>query len=296
MTCAMTGTPDFAQRVPRIQAVFTKLAQQPISGQQMVMTVTDPRNQIEACLVRDLSSSPDRSVLGLYTSNNHRLSVLSGNPAPAVIAHESFHAYQQFSGGFSAMTNTGALYARDRVTGLLLMEATAAAYEQVVMKEISFTDAKYPRAFRHENDFHTNRTFDRAFDDSYAANANLPEAARRRVALQAGGQAVVRFLMAGRDSGWKSGYRENAQPYARLTSAPAQEPQAYAQKRAGFYRALGQVAPGLQLVPDEFLDARADASIAQVLKTFRIDAPAAPVYAAPYAASPRPAAPRPPAA
>lgn len=272
-----------SRKYPQIRPVFERMAQQPISGTPVINRVTTPSEDVDACTSRSL---PDGNLVAAYESQTRRLIVAERNVAPSTVAHEVFHAHQHITGGFTGVGSNRLLSAGDRATGLLLIEATAAAYAMVVIKEASLDDASYGRNLR-THDYGMARTFNTAFDASFAANEDKPAAERRRLALQAGGQAVVRALMNGQSSEWKSLYRSEAQRYLGLPSFSGPRGAEYSAERDRQYARIGQAAPHLQLIPSEFFGSRGNDSIASSQREIGLRVPAQAADSTPFASSPR---------
>ena len=259
-TCIPAANLNTSDRYPQIRPVFERMATQaPISGAPVIARISLPDEDVNACTSRDL---PDGTLVAAYESPTRRLIVARSNVAPSTVAHEAFHARQHITGGFNGVGSNRTLTAGDRATGMLLIEATAAAYSLVVIKEMSFTDPTYARRHLGTHDYGMMRTFNTAFDASYAANATRPETERRRIALEAGGQAVVRALMNGQSSEWRTLYRPEAQRFLTLPSNTGTRNAEYTAVRDREYARIGQVAAGLQLVPVEFMGSRGNDSIA----------------------------------
>lgn len=266
----------------QIRPVFERMTRQPISGTPVITRVTTPTEDVDACTSRDL---PDGNMVAAYESQTRRLIVARNNVAPTTVAHEVFHAHQHLTGGFTGAGSNRLLTAGDRATALLLIEATAAAYAMTVIKEAGLNDPSYARNIR-THDYGMTRTFNTAFDQSYGANADKPETERRRLALQAGGQAVVRALMNGQSSEWKSMYRGEAAKYLGFPSYSGARGTEYGVERDRQYARIGQVAPGLQLVPVEFFGASANDTISASQRAIGLRVPAA-APEQPFASSPR---------
>lgn len=271
---------------PQLKPVFERMVRLPVSGAAIVNRIMVPSEDVDACTSRDL---PDGTLIATYESPTRRLIVPHRDAPPATIAHEIFHAHQHLTGGFTGVASNRLLTAGDRATGMLLIEATAAAYGMVAMKEASFYDASYAKHMRTHN-YGMTRTFNTAFDASYAANANQPEQDRRRLALQAGGQAVVRALMNGQSSEWKGLYKDEAARYLRLASFNGVRTAEYTATRDGLYARIGQVSPSLQLVPVEFFGSLGNTTIAASQKEFSLRVPAAAQPQQPASSPRRPAA------
>lgn len=282
-TCIPAANLNTSDRYPQIRPVFDRMAQAPISGAPVIARITTPEEDVNACTSRDL---PDGTLVAAYESPTRRLIVATRNVAPSTVAHEAFHARQHITGGFNGVGSNRTLTAGDRATGMLLIEATAAAYSLVVIKEMSFTDPTYARRHLGTHDYGMLRTFNTAFDASYNANATRPEAERRRAALEAGGQAVVRALMNAQSSEWRSLYRSEAQRFLDLPSFSGARSAEYTTVRDREYARIGQVAPNLQLVPVEFMGSRGNDSIAASQRAIGLRVPA-PAASQPFASAPR---------
>lgn len=264
----------------QIRPVFERMAREPITGAPIINRITTESEDVDACTSRDL---PDGNLVATYESQTRRLIVANRNVAPLTVAHEAFHAKQHLTGGFTGVASNSLLTNGDRATGLQLIEATAAAYSMVVIKEISLDDPGYAHNIR-TNNYGMTRTFNTAFDASYAANANRPETERRQLALQAGGQAVVRALMNGQSSEWKSLYRPEASRYLGLASYTGARNAEYTAERDRLYARIGQVAPNVQLIPSEFFGSRGNDTIAASQRATGLHVPVPPQG---FASSPR---------
>ncbi len=270
--CKPVSTLVNSRQIPSVSSVFTRMAEQPLSGAGVITLLGNSANRVEACTSPDL---PDDDLIATYESTTRRLIVGTRNVRPVTVAHESFHAYQHLTGGFRGVSSNQLLSPGDRATGMLLIEATAAAYANVVLYEMKFTDPDYHRRHGRTYDYGMGPTFENTFNQSYAANEGLGEPERRRLALEAAGQAVVRALLNGQSSEWRTLYRPEA---ARYLTLPAQyaprDSEGYLATRSAMYARIGQVAPGLQLIPAEFLGAGAEDAIRANHAAFRMTPPA----------------------
>lgn len=259
-------------RMPQVGATFTRMAQQGITGANVIRTVTDPAQNVHVC-ISPLNSN-DPTLVATYEAAGRRLLVRSGPVSAVTVAHEAFHAHQHLNNGFHGVASNQLLTPGDRTTGMLLIEATAAAYAQVVLFETQYSDPAYYRQHGRVNDYGMRQTFERAYSASYALNSSQDVQERRRIALQDAGQAVVRALMNGESREWAQLYRPAAQAYlTRPASHLTRDSADYQANRRSFYRQIGQVSARFQLVPFEYLTTDADAAIASQHRAFGLQAP-----------------------
>lgn len=255
-------------RVPAIKPVFERIAAQPLTGAPVVARLRDPAHRFQICLDPSL---PGNGVMAAYMSTQNRLFVPVLGADFESVAHESYHAYQDTLGGIVA-TDAG-LHPRDMAMSLLLTEASAVGYTLMLMREIGYTQPEVYAAFiaDSKNGFGMGQRFDTAYNTAYAANEGMEENARRSLALQAGGTAVVDALVTGAVRGWSAPYASNAARMAQLGDANADTSRRqYRETRDELFRRAGTVS-GMNIIPARFIGANADNAIATAVDTTGIE-------------------------
>lgn len=256
--CVNITESDLA-RTPAIKPVFDRIASQTMTGAPVIARLRDPAHRFQICLDPSL---PGNGVLAAYMSTQNRLFVPVLGADFESVAHESYHAYQDTLGGIVS-TDAG-LHPRDMAMSLLLTEASAVGYTLMLMREIGYSEPEAYAAFiaDNKNSFGMGQRFDAAYNTAYAANENMEETARRSLALEAGGSAVVEALLSGVARGWSAPYANNAARMAQLGDANVDTSRRqYRETRDELFRRAGRVG-SMNIVPARFIGPNADAYIA----------------------------------
>lgn len=248
--------------VPGLRQMFNDLAAQPITGAPVIARLTNPAHRFQICLDRSL---PSNGVMAAYDPRVNRLFVPATTLDLDSVAHEAFHAYQDTAGAL--LSADSRLSSRDAAIAHFLVEASAAAYSAAMLREMSLNNPALQPAYtayisNRTNVYGQGRAFDAAFQAVYDANAALPEQERRRLALEAGGQTVVRNLMSGLGEGWRRGYvpRAATTAVANGSSDVNVNSRSYDRHRREIFTRAGAVGSNLQLVPANFYNANAVAT------------------------------------
>ncbi len=255
-------------RVPAIKPVFERIAAQPLTGARVVDRLRDPAHRFQICLD---SSLPGNGVLAAYMGTQNRLFVPVLGADFESVAHESYHAYQDTLGGI--VSTEAGLHPRDMAMSLLLTEASAVGYTLMLMREIGYTEPDAYTSFiaDSKNSFGLGPRFDAAYNASYDANASMEETARRKLALQAGGTAVVDALVSGAVRGWSAPYANNAARMAQYGDSTVDTTRRqYRETRDELFRRAGSLGD-INIIPARFLGASADVQIAQAVDTTGIE-------------------------
>lgn len=155
------------------------------------------------------------------------------------------------------MLYSGALTPEDTAVALLLAEANAEAYAYTAYQEALHFHPELASTYRPATDrISLSGTFNNAFDDAWAANANASTAVRRERALEAGGQAISNGLLMGGSPHWTQYYSnltvQNLNAHGdRYASGNERH---YAETRADIFSRLGRVSDTINMTPDRLLD------------------------------------------
>lgn len=258
-----------------IKPVFDSMARQPITGAALIARLANPASSFQVCLDASLPSITS-GVIAAYQGDQRRLFVPKMGAGIDSIAHEAFHAYQHVQGGL--VSSSTPLNERDMAMGILIAEASAAAYTYMVIRESAFEDpAAWTSYLAAGGDYNMNENFTTAFDASYASNASMDETARRRAALQAGGTAVVDALLSNATPGWSRPYAMNARGATRLADDNADpSTRRYHEIRDEVFRRAARVSDSVNILPARFTGAGADATIADSLEKIGLELRAVP--------------------
>lgn len=253
------------QKMPQLGQDLAIMNSLPLTGKPVYDILKDPVNNMRTSLTATPVGVPASAAY-----SNHRLRV-PRNTGTASVFHEAFHAAQDVRDGDNDMFT---LTQRDAVVANLLTEAAAVAYELAAQKEaanrgISFhtRDSSVGGA----SDKKINKdAFEKAYNKSWSANASLPAEEREAKALEAGGQAVVRFLLAGGDSSWSQAYVNLVVSNINnnLGAFTANERSArYPAQRDKVFSKQGDVLPKINFIPAEYLGPDAPQFIQQCFQT-----------------------------
>lgn len=263
-------------RVPSIKPVFERIAAQPLIGAPVVNRLRDPAHHFQICLDTSL---PSNGVLAAYMASQNRLFVPVLGADFESVAHESYHAYQDTVGGIAS--SDAQLHPRDMAMSVLLTEASAVGYTLMLMREIGYSEPDAYTTFiagGKNNAFGMGARFDAAYNASYNANSTMEETARRKIALQAGGTAVVDALLSAQELGWSRPYAMNATRAAQNGDLSVDTTRRqYREMRDEQFRRAGSLGD-INIIPARFLGANADQDIAQAvditgIEIIRVPAP-----------------------
>lgn len=266
--CVNITESDLA-RVTAIKPLFDRLAAQPITGTPIVERLRDPAHRFQICLDASL---PANGVMAAYMGSQNRLFVPVLNPDFESVAHEAYHAYQDTMGGLVHLD--APLNPRDMAMSLLLSEASAVGYTLMLMREVGYSDPAAYTTFisNPRNSFGMGPRFEAAYNASYNANITMPEDARRRTALEAGGKAVVEALVTGAERGWSGPYSVNAVRAAQNGDfAVNTNTNSYRNIRDEQFRRAGYVGENINIIPNRFLGANADVPITQAVEATGVE-------------------------
>jgi hypothetical protein len=264
-TCVKNAdTTAFSQTLPQLYGSFQLMASLPVSGRYLHATLTDPANDLRTCL-----SPPETNNGGFSTK--HKAAVISQRrTASATPLHESFHAGQYARGAMGYVAGGYTLMLHDNIATDLLLEATAAAYPFITAKEAEQMGLEHPDPAIPLTDAPRVRAL---FDDAYRGALDATGAMDK--ALEAGGKAVVRALLEGRESRWINFYLaqafDNTRRYPAAHHGGGVE---YLSKRLEIFSNAGRVSERISITPDELLGQEADAYIKRTLEKQRYKVPA----------------------
>ena len=267
-TCAAHAAPKaFAEKLPALHEMFQKVAGLPLTGKPVTDVLRNPAHGFQSCF---MSAFPDTRQ-GDFIANKIR--VLKSETNGQAYIHEMFHGAQQANGS-GDMPGTETMRMEDSIEGNMLIEATAVGYSFAAYKEMSKTDPQAYEDFANSGyAFGMKEYFEKAYGEAFEKLTALAPALREKKALEAGGKAVVKALLEGRDSYWTSTYAnyaiENAPTYGGL-SVERNDP-AYARTRRDLYLKAGAISPGFNLTPDDLLGPRAVRAIDGYLKAQGIE-------------------------
>lgn len=256
-------------KLPRLYSQFQNMSRQPLTGRGIYDIVVDPAHGIRCASVP--KSRLGHSTAGRYIPTEKTLVTKSDGASDEdrVIVHESFHAAQ-----FVHSALPFALEEEDYARAILLGEATAIAYEFVYHKELDATNpGAYKRFSKSDENEDMRKFFEAAYNEKYKALAQADKKLREEKALEAGGQAVARALLAGKNEKWIRYYTFNAQfmskRYAVTVPSAEKESGVYDRNRNQLYAGLGRVSDNINLTPPELLLTGLKADTQVILSAFK---------------------------
>lgn len=254
---------------PRLKAGYDLIARQPLTGAPLVQRLSNPAHQMQIC-ADPLLPSLDGTIAA-YRFGERRLRVPEIGADLGSIAHEAFHAYQHTLG--NAYVGDAPLSPRDQAMALILSEAAAVGYTYMIMRESAFADdTDWKRYIANGGDYGMNAIFTSAFDRNYHGSLITDETMRRRLALAAGGTAVVEALLSNATPGWSMGYALSAIRAARSADNQVDATtRKYYETRDALFRRTAMVAD-ISIMPRRLLGgAAADAAIVETLEKVGIE-------------------------
>lgn len=265
-TCAFNANgAEMAKEMPHLYQDFRLASRLPLTGEHLYEVLYDPGRAIQSCVEPD---TVDSGANGTFKDNK---ATMKESASTGTSLHEYFHALQEIGG---APVERYELSMRDAVAANLIMEATAAAYQMIAIKEaqnlgLSFrAPTKFRSAADNEN---TIKIFEDAYNQALASEGGFLSSTRERRALEAAGQAVVRHLLGGGDAGWGVGYADIAALNANLNSEQfpddgREKKWGYKNKRESVFARMGAVSNNINLVPQEYLGRDAEGHIEQLMQ------------------------------
>lgn len=199
--CAILDRPEeMAKMLPGINEHFGMMASLPLSGKPVLDKTARKDVNMEVCAVPAIEGKSGRA-----TRNG--IEIVQGADATTTW-HETFH-YRQELDNPANIVMRGGLTEADSAFYFMLTEATAAAYELVVEKEAANRGMTLPPVTKAgaSASSHMRGAFRDAYEAAYTLHASRPGIEREQLALSAGGQAAVRYLMDGNDAIWSMGYK-----------------------------------------------------------------------------------------
>lgn len=282
VTIPTSNPVEIAKNLPQLERDLDILSRLPITGKPIYDIVTNPANHISSHVV----APDDDGAAGTYSGGQVRV---DDGARSTTAFHEYFHAAQDVHDG---KVDQFVLTAEDGAFCNLLIEASAVAYELACEKEagklgiplfvpqpvVTTVGGMTHISWRAgaSSDETIRSTFNDAYDDAWGDNASLDAAARERAALSAGGKAVVRYLMQGKNPQWATSYAAivsqniNNNPHAYLIDGRENKP-GYIDTRNKAFSQQGLVAEGLNFTPDEYLGTGAATYIQQTLKAIGLN-------------------------
>lgn len=257
-----SNLPLIAQNTPQLARDLAIMSRLPLTGYGIYNALKDPNNGITSALFPVPKGEGSTST---YYQRNVRVARGAGTQTAF---HEYFHAWQDLTHGKHSMFD---LTTKDAVVANLLEEASAVAYEMSAKREaqnhgIAFVEAAvYEQKVEGGTIIRTTtspsrdpkniKVFNEAYDRAFAANSEMGASAQEALALQAGGQAVIRRLLSGADASWRSTYVkraiENVNRNLDAFTASETDP-GYASKRAEVFNNAARLSKDINFVPAEF--------------------------------------------
>lgn len=270
-----TNPIELQKKIPEVAKDFSLMEKLPLTGKPVYDLLMNPVNNIASCIFYVEEGTPSTS-----TYKYRRIKVAS-NAGTTLLFHESFHAAQDIN---RKGLGTNLLTQKDTSAYLLLQEATAAAYEIAARQEaenhrFSFTNTstnpENKKLTTVSDDPRVRNAFLHAYNEAWKSRPDMESSARAAQALGAGGKAVVRHLLDGKNDAWKSHYSDLVTYNIRNTlhyfknDALKYVPERHEQ-RSQIYAKLGYISPLINFVPEEYLGPNAEASIDLCLKNMGI--------------------------
>lgn len=271
---------DFEKKIPSMAKDFSLMSRLPLTGRPVYDLLKNPDNQIRSAMY--YTDDTSASTINYYVDN---LVVVSSHASTTVTLHEYFHASQNID---KASLRTYSLTQKDAMISVLLTEAAAIAYELAARQEsenhrLQFRDTNYRTYSDHEEN---KSAFRSAYNQAWSQHPELDTRTREAKALEAGGKAVVRRLLAGKSATWKETYQSltvkhiSKNLHAFKNDAAKITPQ-YTELRNEVYARTGHVSSEINFIPDEYLGPQAAEHIDSTLKTMGLREISQPLAAAP---------------
>lgn len=228
-----------------LKVALQEMARHPIAGKSVYDALTNRENDVRWCIVPP--GAIGDKVAAAY-DDKEKVMILTKGSGEKAFVHEGFHAVQFLNG-----VDLHSLSTRDNAITFLLLEASAVAHSFVYYKEREATDpAAYQNFKASEYSMFVGASFDKAYDHFMATSHISDDRQRKKKALEAAGQAVVRSLLAGECREWTVFYAGRIS--FRMRSHPeAFPPQdaAYLRKRRFIFNTTGYISPDINLTPPE---------------------------------------------
>lgn len=278
-TCAKNSNlVQMAEVNPQLAQDIEIMKWLPLTGSLLYDFLKDPENAIESCVFQ---VARGKATVSTYLEKRARIASTGGT---SIAFHEYFHAAQDLRADHISLKH---LTLEDAAALYLMKEAAAVAYEMVSKREAENLGMTFSEpgnytvkieaetinysAIKASTNAGSVKAFNLAYDAALLQNTQDDEKTRMQKALSAGGQAVVRHLLAAQDTWWNNHYIELTQkhvnPKAHIFKKSRDIPE-YDDKRNTLYAMQGFVSHDISLVPPEFLGPDADAEIAKTLKAF----------------------------
>ncbi len=260
---ANANAKEVAEKLPQISRDNVLLAQLRLTGAPVYEILKDPAHKIKTCLF----PVPE----GYYATSNYYLERTLTVPRTAATSdyfHEAFHAAQHMQGSYDIYRLT----IRDAAMGNLLQEASAVAYELAAQQEAANRGLKFVDSSDNSKGASDKAGIRSAFNSAYTAGLKQHAGANAEAkALEAGGKAAVRYLLAAEDPQWRSDYAnstvKNMNKNLHMFTLDGRESHPdYAGKRRSTYNKQGTLSPGINFTPEEYLGANAEQHIDKTFK------------------------------
>ena len=265
---------DVEQNMPQIFRDLSLMEKLPLTGKCIYDILKDPANGITTHLV----PVPDGEPLNSHyypDINNAEIARGAGTLSTFL---EYFHAAQDVNDGD---VDEPVLTMKDAVVAALLVEASAVAYQLAARQEaenhnVKLFDTKtivkvapggetvtYSTKYTSDNP-ETRIAFYDAYIAAWKKNAGADAQSREAKSLEAGGKAVVRHLLDGKDAQWKEAYMQQTilnmikMDAAVFLDDGRESKPGYKDRRSDFYTKQGGVLPQINFIPEEYLGADAD--------------------------------------
>ena len=263
---------EVEQNTPQIFRDLSLMEKLPLTGKYIYGILKNPANGIMTCLV----PVPEGEPLNSHYSPLIKNANVARGAGSLSTFHEYFHAAQDFNDGGVDMS---ILTMKDAVFANLLMEASAVAYELAARQEAAnhgvrlFGTKKIIKVIAGDTlTLSTMYASDRpeiraVFRGAYIAawkkNASLDAQTCEAKSLEAGGKAVVRYLLEGKDAVWMAAYTQQVisnifKDYDSFQDDGRELKPGYRNRRGDFYSREGVVSSQINFIPDEYLGAAAE--------------------------------------
>jgi len=258
---------EMNQKLPRIAEEFNSLSKLPLSGAPLYKKISNPDNSITSCKVH---FNKNIGILGLYS--NRVIYIEKGIPLN-VLAHEAFHSIQNINN-----KEPKNISVNDFAFSIVLDEATAMAYELVIEQEMQNNNVSYNIDNIRKtasNNKAIRKTFKKAYNSYLKEHDSVDKKTLHAKALEAGGQAVVRYTLKGKNLLWTvnyinlTSYNIRANNDFLLMNSLFKKPKNYNYLRDIHYLKMGEVSALINLTPKEYTGDKASININKTLKTLK---------------------------
>ena len=266
--CTYLADPELSRFEPEIARHLQTMKRVP-SARLVTEPLQEPQHFVKACLV---SSFQRASTQAKYDYLDKALLFTADNSISNVI-HEIFHAHQDLGGSLKTVLSPlqkPVLTAQDSYVAHMLIEATAAAYTMIVLKQNEHQDPiEYTLYMQGADSYGMGDLFENTFNQHLKEREKqrLPYAQAEKEALEIAGQAIVREMIFGQNDTWRSNYEAAFFNKVASRDYPLTQGPGYAAMRSDIYTKIGQVTTNFSLTPPEFRTGAIDQTVRSALKT-----------------------------